>query len=226
MVLWLLAALALLLFAWGYKEAFTDPEECTVTGVTPRGQPCRPPIVRPSLENSVWRSRIDAEAPIGASDDDYVRALQLFYDTVYSRAETRPKDTDVEAFLQANSGQLVGVDPNALRRIITAGFRIDLTTTVAAREKARMVTTGALAGFEGKALQPGNARDEVYTRMEAIYTPADMRRGELPEGLYAPTKQTMPYRTGEVDDNSTSWTDVSPASVCDPNDSECMKNVL
>jgi hypothetical protein len=226
MVLWLLAAIALLLFAWGYKEHFQDPDECTVTGVTPKGAYCRPPITRPSMESPIWRNRIDAEAPIGGNDADYMRALQLFYDNVYSKAVTRPTDKDVEAFIQANSGSLPGVDPNSLRRILAAGFRVDLTTTAAAREKAQQVKTGVLAGFEGKNLQPGNARDEVYTRTEAIYTPADMRKGELPEGLYAETKQTVPSKPGDFKDNSTSWSDVSPMSFCAPGDSECVKNVL
>ena len=226
MIVWLLAAIALLLFAWTSRELFTDPEECTVTGVTRGGQPCVPKLERPSMTNASWRSRVDAEAPIGGNDDDYIRALQLFYDKVYVPAATRPTDKDVEAFLAANAQSLVGVEINSLRRIITSGFRIELTTTAAQRDKARVVTTGVLAGFEGKNLQPGNARDQVYARTEAIYTPADMRKGELPEGLYEPTMQTQPSRPGEFNDNSTSWTDVSPMSFCVPGDSECVKNVL
>lgn len=226
MIVWLLAAIALLLFAWTSREFFTDPDECTVAGVTPRGKPCVPKVDRPSLESATWRSRVDAEAPIGGNDDDYIRALQLFYDNVYTKAATRPTDKDVEAFLTANAGSLAGVDVNALRRIITTGFRIELTTTAQQREKSQILKSGVLAGFEGKQLQPGNARDEVYTRTEPIYTPADKRKGELPEGLYAPTKQTTPSRPGDYKDNSTSWTDVSPMSFCAPGDSECVKNVL
>ena len=41
------------------------------------------PGARPTLEDAAWRSKIDAQAPIGASDDDYIAALQKFYDTVY-----------------------------------------------------------------------------------------------------------------------------------------------
>lgn len=226
MIVWLLAAIALLLFAWTSREFFTDPDECTVAGVTPRGKPCVPKVDRPSLESAIWRSRIDAEARIDANDADYIRALQLFYDKVYVPATVRPTDRDVEAFLTANAGALSGVDIPSLRRMIVSGFRIEVTKSAAAREKEQILTSGVLAGFEGSNLQPGNARDEVYTRTEPIYTPADMRKGELPEGLYEPTKQTMPSRPGDYKDNSTSWTDVSPMSFCAPGDSECVKNVL
>jgi hypothetical protein len=226
MILWVLFAIALLLFALDYKERFTDPNECTVTGVTRGGKPCVPKLTRPSLDSPTWRSKIDAEAPIGGNDADYVRVLQAFYDKVYAPAVTKPRDTDVEAFLKSADANVAGVDPVVLRRMISSGFRVDLSATAAAREQQQIVTTGALAGFEGKNLQPGNARDEVYSRTESIYTPADMRKGELPEGLYKPVMQTLPLRPGDVKDKSTSWTQVSPMSVCEPGDSECMKNVL
>jgi hypothetical protein len=226
MRLWILFAIALLLFAWGVRESFTDPDECTVRGVTRGGKPCVPPLTRPSMEDPTWRSKIDAEAPIGGNDEDYMKALQAFYDKVYVPATIKPKDTDVEAFLKANNSLFPGVDPNSLRKIITKGFRVELTTTVAEREKKLEVTTGALAGFKGNELQPGNARDEVYDRTELGYIPADSRKGELPEGLYEPTDQYQPRRPGDFKDKSTSWTSVSPMSFCEEGDSECLKNVL
>ena len=185
-----------------------------------------PPLTRPSLEDPSWRSKIDAEAPIGGNDEDYIRALQAFYDKVYVTAAVKPKDTDVEAFLKANNPLFPGVDPNSLRKIITKGFRVELTTTAAAREKTLEMTTGVLAGFKGNELQPGNARDELYDRTEVGYIPADSRKGELPEGLYEPTDQYEPRRPGDFKDKSTSWTQVSPASFCEEGDVECLKNVL
>jgi hypothetical protein len=213
MVLWWLFAIALLLFALDVRERFTDPEECTVSGVTRGGKPCVPKVDRPSLNSAAWRSRIDAEAPIGSNDEDYVRALQVFYDKVYAPATIRPKDTDVEAFLKANQGSFPGVDPVSLRRIIASSFRIELTATAAAREQKQLVTTGALAGFTGSNLQPGNARDEVYDRTELMYRPADSRKGELPEGLYAPTEQTEPNRPGDFKVDTASWTSVRPYTL-------------
>ena len=222
----MLFAIALLLFALDYKEHFADPEECTVTGVTRGGRPCVPKLTRPSLNDPTWRSKIDAEAPIGGNDEDYVRVLQAFYDKVYVPSAVKPRDTDVEAFLKSANASVAGIDPVVLRRMITSGFRVDLSATAAAREEQQAVTTGALAGFEGKNLQPGNARDEVYSRTESIYTPADMRKGELPEGLYEPVMQTLPLRPNDSKDKSTSWTQVSPMSFCEDEDPECMKNVL
>lgn len=211
MILWLLSALALLLFAWGYKETFADPEYS---------------VTRPSLEDPSWRSKIDAEAPIGGNDEDYIRALQVFYDTVYVPSPTKPRDVDVERFLASPQGSVAGVDPISLRRILTNGFHIDLTTSSAAREQQQIETEGALAGFEGKNLEPGNGRDQVFSRTEVIYTPADSRKGDLPEGLYAPTMQTEPLRPGDFDAKSTSWSSVTPASFCEDGDEACMKNVL
>lgn len=226
MRLWILFAIALLLFALGFRESFADPETCTVTGVTRGGKPCVPPMTRPSMDDPSWRSKIDAEAPIGGNDEDYMRALQAFYDKVYVPATVKPTDKDVEAFLSSADAGIAGVDPVALRKIITKGFKVELTTTVAEREKKELVTTGALAGFKGNELQPGNARDEVYTREELAYIPADKRKGELPEGLYEPTDQYLPRNPGDYKDKSTSWTQVSPMSFCAEGNLECLKNVL
>lgn len=224
-IYWLLA-IALLLFALHYRESFTDPNECTVTGVDRSGKPCVPKLTRPSMEDSGWRSKVDAEAPIGGNDEDYMRALQAFYDKVYKPATTRPRDTDVEAFLKTADAQFAGVDPISLRRMIANGFKVELSGTAAAREQKQAVTTGALAGFSGSELQPGNARDQVYVRTEDLYIPTDTRLGELPEGILDPVPQTEPNKTGEYDDNSTSWTPNSFYSVCSASDLLCRENVL
>lgn len=210
MSVWLLV-IALFLIAFRNREEFTDPDS---------------PVTRPA-KNSVWLSKIDAEAPIGGNDDDYIAVLQAFYDKVYVPSAVRPKDTDVEAFLKSADGQKPGVDPNSLRKIIAAGFRIEKTLPASAREEAQIKFQPSAA------LQPKMAVDEVYDRTEDMYKPADNRKGELPEGLYAPTEQQeTPRRPGTWDDKTTSWSKAMFFSTCKPNgfqitdEKACGKNVL
>lgn len=199
MSLWLLV-IALFLIAFRNREDFTDPDS---------------PVTRPA-KNATWLSKIDAEAPIGGNDDDYIAVLQAFYDKVYVPSAVRPKDTDVEAFLKSADGQKPGVDPNSLRKIIAAGFRIERTLPASAREEAQIKFQPSAA------LQPQMGVDQVYNRTEPTYTPADSRKGELPEGLYAPTEQqAAPRRPGTWDDKSTSWSKASFFSTC-----PCAENVL
>lgn len=215
MVLWWLFAIALLLFALQYREHYVDPDR----------KIDRPQLIDGKIPG-IWQSKIDANSPISSNDMDYFNALQAFYDKVYAPAAVRPKDTEVEAFLKTADATVSGIDPAALRKMIGSSFSIELTQSAAAREEKEIVTTGALAGFTGSNLQPGNARDEVYDRVEQPYIPVDSRKGELPEGLYIPTEQTFPTRPGDLKDNSTSWTQEQPYSFCNPGDSECTKNVL
>jgi hypothetical protein len=167
------------------------------------------PGVRPS-RTAEWLSKIDAEAPIGADDDEYIRVLQDFYDKIYLPARTANKDayipdTQVKAFADST----VGVDKEAIRKIITAGFAVQRTGSAAAREEQQAVKTGALVGFTGANLAPSMGVDEVRTRKEVDYKPADPRKGKLPEGLYKPVgQQEEPRREGTYDDKSTSWTGV------------------
>ena len=147
------------------------------------------PGQRPS-RTAEWLSKIDAEAPIGGNDDDYIAVLQKFYDEVYLPARTANptvfiKDTQVKTFADST----VGVDKEAIRRIITAGFAVERTGSAAAREQEQIVKTGALAGFKGENLAPSMGVDEVRSRTEQTYVPADMRKGKLPEGLYKPVGQ-------------------------------------
>lgn len=185
MILWVLFALAVLVFALQLRESYTDPDS-----------PVNPPVL---LANgkipSDWQSKIDAFTRITGDDMAYFRAVQAFYTNVYVPAETKPKDTDVEAFLATPAGNAAGVDPNLLRKLLASAFRVELTATAAAREQKEIVTTGALAGFTGSNLQPGNARDEVFTRVEDIYTPADTRQSDrAAEGIYEDSTQTKPRR--------------------------------
>ncbi len=210
MVLWWLFAVAFFLFALQYRENYTDPERAI----------SRPELTKDGNIPSIWQSKIDANSPISSNDMDYFNALQAFYDKVYSKLPTRPKDTDVEAFLKTTDATTAGIDPIALRKMIGSSFTIEATQSAAAREEKEIVTTGALAGFSGSNLQPGNARDQVYSRTEDEYIPVDKRKGELPEGIYAPTSQTEPSRPGEFVEG-TSWTSARPYSVC-----PCAENVL
>lgn len=209
-VVWLVV-IALLLYALGLREFFQDPES---------------PVTRPE-KNSLWLSKIDAEAPIGGNDDDYIKVLQIFHDKVFVPSAVRVKDTEVEAFLKTPDAQVPGVDPNALRKIIANSFRLERTLTAAAREEAQVKFKPT------KALQPEMGRDQVFPQTENIYVPADPRKGELPEGVYDPTEQQdTPRRQGDYDNKSTSWSKASFYSTCKPSGfgitspAECAKNVL
>jgi hypothetical protein len=208
----LLLAIGLLLIALYFREHFTDPEFR---------------VTRPE-RNAEWLSKIDAQAPIGGDDTLYIKVLQQFYDTVYVPSATKPKDTDVEVFV--NKITDVGIDKPSLRKIIADGFKVELTQTAAAREEKQLVKTGALVGFTGSNLQPKDGVNEVYRRKEEPYKPADMRRGgELPEGLYSPVEQQdTPRREGiwKPDSLSTSWNFARPYSICADETAECAKNVL
>ena len=169
------------------------------------------PGKRPSMEDAAWRSKIDAQAPIGGNDDDYMAALQMFYDKVYfplrSKNESAaPKDTEVEAFLNAN--MFPNVSKDSLRQIILSGFAVDKTVSAAEREKKQVKFTPT------EALQPRDGVDQVYgRRKEGTYVPADTRIGLLPEGLYEPTPQTEPLRDEEMNTKSISWSPQTFASV-------------
>jgi hypothetical protein len=188
MRLWVLFALSVLVFALNLRESYTDPES-----------PVNPPQLTP--EGKIpgdWQSKIDAAAPIGGDDMTYFNAIRAFYTKVYLPLSVKPKDTDVEAFLTTPDGNAAGIDVGALRKILGAAFRVELTGTPESRELKKLVTTGALAGFSGANLEPKQARDEVYTRVEEIYAPADTTQSDrTSEGVHDPTDQTKPRRNLE-----------------------------
>jgi len=208
MTVWLLLLVAIgLLFLMRVRERYVD-----VPG----------PGSRPSMEDAVWRSKVDAQAPIGGSDSDYIAALQKFYDEIYAPLRTEnesasPKDTDVEQFLSANT--FPNVSKDALRQIIISGFSVDTTMSAAAREEKQIK-------FEPtEALQPRDGVDQVYRRKEEVYVPADTRESDVfPEGYYAATPQTEPTREGIWDGKSTSWSPQEFYSVCEGE--KCRQNVL
>lgn len=207
MGIWILLGIALLLLLMGVREHYVE-----IQG----------PGTRPS-RNAEWLSKIDAEAPIGGNDDDYLTVLQKFYDDIYLPARTaNPNafidDTKVKSF--AESVTIAGVDKASIRKIITAGFAVQRTGSAAAREEQQIVKTGALADFKGKNLEPSMGVDEVRIRKEVTYVPADMRKGKLPEGLYTPVgQQEEPRREGTGGDTYTSL-----YNVCEGE--ECAKNVM
>jgi hypothetical protein len=184
MGIWILLAIALFLLFLRSREHYVE-----IAG----------PGERPSRKAD-WLSKIDAEAPIDGNDDDYLRVLQQFYDEVYLPARTANKtvflpDTEVKAF--ADKITIPGVDKEAIARIITAGFAVRRTGSAAAREQEQIIKTGALAGFTGANLEPSMGVDEVRTRTEPPYVPADTRKGRLPEGIYTPVpQQEEPRREG------------------------------
>jgi hypothetical protein len=187
-MLWVLLALAVLVFALHLRETYVDSES-----------PVNPPVLTAAGKIPAdWQSKIDAFSRINTDDMAYFRAIQAFYTTVYQPAQTKPTDTDVEQFLAGTGASIPGVDPVILRKLLASSFRVQLTATAAAREKKEIVTTGALAGFTGSNLQPGNARDELYTRVESIYTPSDTEQSDrAAEGVYEDTTQTKPRRNLE-----------------------------
>jgi len=211
MGLWILLGIILLLILWRVREHYVIIEG-------PGARPTR---------NAEWLSKIDAQAPIGGNDDDYVKVLQKFYDEIYEPARKENptvfiKDTEVKTF--SDSVTVPGVDKESIRKIITAGFAVERTGSAAEREKKETVTTGALAGFKGENLQPSMGVDEVRTRTELVYTPSDSRKGKLPEGEYSSVPQSEPRREGHWDDKSTSWNSGQFYSVCDGG--ACAKNVV
>lgn len=199
---WLWIAVLALVLSWMVREHFVDKEF---------------KVTRPDT-SAVWKSKIDAQSPIGADDDAYVKVLQQFYDTVYVPAQVKPTDKDVEAFVKGVGNQ-PGIDVNSLRKIIVDAFHVDITVSSAAREEAEIRFQPNSAN-----LQPEGARDEVYPQTEELYVPADSRMGDLPEGIYKPVEQTEPTRTGEYDDKSTSWRSGSFFHVCTRG--ACTQNVL
>jgi hypothetical protein len=212
MGIWILFAIALLLLFMRTREHYVEIEG---------------PGVRPT-RNAEWLSKIDSEAPIDGNDDDYIQVLQQFYDEIYLPARTANpsvfiRDTEVKAF--ADRVTVPGIEKNAIRKIITAGFAVQRTGTAASREQEQIVKTGALADFKGANLEPSMGVDQVRSRKEVTYVPSDSRKGGLPEGVYTPVEQQEePRREGVSSEKTLPRTNMMYYSVCE--DGECAKNVL
>jgi len=232
MIEWFALAVLLILVAWSLRETFVDTEFKSSTesnrkfgvggaGVATAVQ--RPPEDSKSPIYAVWKSKIDAQVPIGANDDDYMKAIRAFYDKVYTPATTKPTIADIERFLASSDVTGTPVDPSALRIILAEGFHIQPGGSAAAKEREQVKFSPS------KALEPGGARDEVYTREEENYNPADGRiGGPLPEGYYAPLiQQSKPRRLGEANYETVGKTGALFYDVCsETNSPGCLENLL
>ena len=191
---WIFAAALILLVLMSTRERYVEAPG---------------PGIRPSLTDGAWRSKIEAQAPIGGSKGDYEKALQVFYDTIYSPLRTEnedamPKDTQVEEFLKT---QPETIDKGALRQIILSGFAIDRGASQGSREEKQIKFTPS------EALEPRDGVLETWKRTEQTYIPVDTRIGDLPEGVYAETQASEPRREGIHDDRSASWSGQRPYSI-------------
>jgi hypothetical protein len=222
MIEWIALSLFILLILWSIRETFVDTEfKSSGVGVSTSVQ--RPPDDTGSPIYATWKSKVDAQVPIGANDDDYIKAIRSFYDKVYEPASTKPTTTDIETFLKSPDVLGLPLDTNSLRMILADGFHIDSSETAAAREKRQTKFTPT------KNLEPSMGRDQVFDRTELDYTPADPRNdGPVPEGHYAPLKQQgRPRRLGEANYETVGKTGTLFYDVCTESKREgCEENVL
>ena len=222
MIEWIALSLFILLILWSIRETFVDTEfKSSGVGVSTSVQ--RPPEDTGSPVYAMWKSKVDSQVPIGANDDDYIKAIRAFFDKVYDPSPTKPTTANIEAFLKSPDVVGLPLDTNALRVIIADGFHIDAGETAAAREKRQTKFTPT------KNLEPSMGRDQVFDRTELEYTPADPRAdGLVPEGHYAPLKQQgRPRRLGEANYETVGKTGTLFYDVCSESKREgCEENVL
>jgi hypothetical protein len=222
MIEWIALSLFIFLILWSFRETFVDTEfKSSGVGVASSVQ--RPPEDTGSPAYAAWKSKVDAQVPIGANDDDYIKAIRAFFDKVYEPATTKPTTADIETFLKSPDVAGLPLDTNSLRMIIADGFHIEAGETAAAREQRQTKFTPT------KNLEPSMGRDQVYDRTELDYTPADPRAdGPLPEGHYAPLKQQgRPRRLGEANYETVGKTGTLFYDVCTETQTPgCEENVL
>ena len=197
----LLGLVLLLALALRSSEHFMDTES---------------PVTRP-VSNSVWNSKVDALAPTGAVNADYLTVLGAFYDTVYSTSPTKPTEAQVDTFLASSAGTVAGVDKPSIKRILMDAFHIGSTKTAAQNEEASQNFVPSDAD-----LAPKMGVDEVRTRKEDAYNGANPTPStRFSEGDYEPVTQTEPINPGMWNDGSSQWKGPRPASVC-----ACAENVM
>ena len=209
MAFWLFL-LSLMLLIANIHESFTDTEFTNVK--------------RPEKKDAAWQSKLTAHSDFKSDKDALTAASQSFYDTIYVPSPTKPSHDEITKFASGTS--LSDSDKTNLIALLTDTFHAEASQTAAAKEQ------GQIKFQASAAIQPKDARDEVYTRDEKDYypeVPAFSR--EFSEGPYQDSvQQPEPRRPGVFNDNSTSWTPNAFASVCecrssDPNCS-CAKSVL
>ena len=232
MIEWFALTLLVVLIVLSMRETFVDSEFTSSTegsakyGVGSAGVATavqRPPEDTKSPVYAVWKSKIDAQVPIGANDDDYMKAIRAFYDKVYNPATEKPTTADIERFLASSDVAGTPIDPGALRLILADGFHISPGGSAAAKELEQVKFSPS------EALEPSDGRDEVYTRDEEDYSPADTRTGgPVPEGYYAPLRQQQkPRRIGEANYETVGKTGTLFYDVCaETNSPGCRENVL
>jgi hypothetical protein len=223
MIEWIALTVFVLLVVLSLQETFVDTEFKSGGAVGVATSVQRPPDDTKSPVYAVWKSKIDAQVPIGANDDDYMKAIRAFYDKVYNPATDKPTTADIEKFLASPDVAGTTLDPGALRRVLADGFRIQPEGTAAAREEKQKKFTPS------SAIEPKDGRDEVYTRTEELYNPADKKPGgPLPEGHYAPLRQQQkPRRLGEADYETVGKTGLLFYHMCsETNEPGCRENVL
>jgi hypothetical protein len=222
MIEWIALSLIILLFVWSIRETFEDFEfKSSGVGVSTSVQ--RPPEETNSPAYQMWKSKVDAQVPIGANDDDYIKVIRAFYDKVYYPSPTKPGTAEIETFLKSPDVVGLPLDTNALRKILADGFHIRSSETAAAREQRQTKFTPT------KNLEPSMGRDQVFDRTELEYRPADPRSdGPVPEGHYAPLKQQgRPRRSGEANYETVGKTGTLFYDVCTESKREgCEENVL
>lgn len=223
MIEWIALTVLLLLLVLSVRETYVDTETKSGGAVGVATAVQRPPEDTKSPIYAVWKSKIDSQVPIGANEEDYMKAIRAFYDKVYNPATSKPTTADIERFLTSADVAGTPIDSGALRLILSAGFRIQPGGTAAAREKQQTKFTPS------SAIEPKDGRDEVYTRTEEIYNPADKKPGgPLPEGHYAPLRQQQkPRRLGEADYETVGKTGLLFYDVCtETREPGCEENVL
>lgn len=222
MIEWIALSLLIVLIVWSFRETFVDTEfKSSGVGVSTSVQ--RPPEDTGSPAYAMWKSKVDAQVPIGANDEDYIKAIRAFYDKVYDPSPVKPTTENIETFLKSPDVAGLPLDTNSLRLILASGFHIQAGETAAAREKRQTKFTPS------KNIEPSMGRDQVYDRTELDYTPADPRAdGPVPEGHYAPLKQQgRPRRLGEANYQSVGKTGTLFYDVCSETKTPgCEENVL
>jgi hypothetical protein len=140
---------------------------------------------------------------------DYITVLAAFYDTVYSPAQTKPTEAQVDTFLASPAGTVSGVQLTAVKRMIMDGFDIEYLKTASQRDAESVRFTPSVSNLE-----PKLARDQVRSRVEVSYTPADpVLSTKFSEGNYADVTQSEPLNPGQWEDGTTLWKGPRPASV-------------
>lgn len=211
-LLLVLMGIVVLLILLGTHECFVDSAFMS-SGVGVATAVQRPPSDTTSPLYATWLSKIEAQAPIGADNSAYITALQSFFDTVYEPATDKPTTADVETFLAGPNVAGKPVDPSALRLIIVDAFHIDSSTTGAAKELEQVKFQP-----DNTFLQPSDGRDEVRTRSEGDYFPADPTlTGPLPEGNYAPVNQQQTPRHSRSIGSFYDVCSETPGGACEQN---------